>query len=145
MATDDRHTRSAFAWNASAWLGTTLGSTMWLFLLGGLFLLRRDALPGGICIASFALLNAWGVYLWRSRRRLSAYAGLQRFFAALSVVVPFIFVVVSYFRVEDDPSSGALLSTFGLDPTCLPFWVIVIGPAAMLYCSLREEWARRGQ
>jgi hypothetical protein len=68
--------------------------------------------------ASFPLLNAWGLYLWQSRERLSAYGGLQRFLGVTSVVIALVVCVVNSRGLSAPPSPGALVSTY------LPYWVI---------------------
>jgi hypothetical protein len=155
MATTAR-ARSAFAWSAGAWWGTTIGCTLWLLILGGV-LLFRDAFAGGVCIASFAALNAWGVLLWWARGRLSAYRGLQCFFAALSLVVLFVALFLHIEEVSnvsavdvsvlqpdaaipEDVSTPYPSTPAGLFSPYVPSWTIVIGPALMLFCNLREQW-----
>ena len=86
MATDGRGRLSAFAWNAGGWFGTQLGCTLWLLILG-FVLFSKDPLAAWVCLAGFLVLNAWALYLWRSRKQLSAYAGLQRFLLAASVII----------------------------------------------------------
>ena len=129
-------TRSAFSWNAGGWIGTQLGSTLWLLILG-LVLVRRDALGGWLCVASFVLLNAWGWYLWRSREHLSAYAGLQRFLLAASVIVGVVVMVVNGRGLSEPLTPGAVVSTY------LPYWAIAAAPALMLLFFLRERTVRR--
>lgn len=131
-------TPSAFSWNAGGWIGAQLGCTLWLLILG-FALLRNDAVVGWICIASFVLLNAWGSYLWQSRARLSAYAGLQRFLLAASVITALVVGVVNNRGLSELSTPGAFVSTY------LPYWAIAAGPALMLLFFLRERSVRRGQ
>ena len=137
MATDRNSTPSAFAWNVGGWFGAQLGCTLWLPILG-LVLLRKDALAAWVCVASFLVLNAWGFYLWRARERLSAYAGLQRFLLAASVIIAVVVVVVNTRGLSEPPNAGALVSTY------LPYWVIAAAPALMLFFFFRERSVRRG-
>jgi hypothetical protein len=136
VASPENSTVSAFAWNAGGWLGTQVGCTLWVLILG-FVLFRRDALVGWTCVSSFFVLNAWGLYLWRSRERLSAYAALQRFLIAASVVIALVVWVVNSRGLSEPPSPGALVSTY------LPYWVIAAAPALMLLFFLRERKVRR--
>jgi hypothetical protein len=137
MTTDSSDTRSAFQWNAGGWLGTQIGCTLWLLILGAV-LMARDPLAGGLCIGAFAVLNGWGLYLWRSRDRLSAYAGLQRFLMLASVLVAGVVIAVNWRGLSELPGPGMPVSTY------LPYWVIPAFPALMLYFYWRERQARRG-
>ncbi len=138
MASSGNSAPSTFAWNAGGWFGAQVGCTLWLLILG-FVLFRKDALAGWTCVASFFVLNAWGLYLWRSRERLSAYAGLQRFLIAASVVIALVVWVVNTRGLSEPPTPGALVSTY------LPYWVIAAAPALMLLFFLRERKVRRGQ
>lgn len=138
MTTDGNRTPSVFAWNAAGWFGAQGGCTLWLLILG-FVLLRKDSLAAWACVASFLVLNAWGLYLWRSRERLSAYAGLQRFLLAASVIIAVVVVVVNTRGLSEPPTPGALVSTY------LPYWVIAAAPALMLLFFFRERKVRRAR
>ena len=138
MATDGRGRLSAFAWNAGGWFGTQLGCTLWLLILG-FVLFSKDALAAWVCLAGFLVLNAWALYLWRSRKQLSAYAGLQRFLLAASVIIALVIAVVNGRGLSEPPTPGALVSTY------LPHWVIAVAPALMLLFFWRERKIKRGQ
>jgi hypothetical protein len=79
------------------------------------------------------------LYLWRSRERLSAHAGLQRFLLVTSVVVALVVVVVNTRGLSEPPTPGAVVSTY------LPYWVIAAAPALMLLFFVRERKVKRGQ
>jgi hypothetical protein len=138
VAIESNRTQSAFAWYAGGWFGAQFGCTLWLLILG-FVLFRKDSLAAGVCVASFVALNAWGLYLWRSRDRLTAYAGLQRFLLATSVIIALAVWVVNYRGLSEQPTPGALVSTY------LPYWVVAAAPAMMLLFFLRERKARRGR
>jgi hypothetical protein len=138
VVTQVSNTPSAFAWNAGGWFGAQLGSTLWLLILG-LVLSRKDTLTASVCVASFVVLNAWGLYLWRSRERLSAYAGLQRLLLGASVIIALVVVVVNGRGLSEQPSPGALVSTY------LPYWVIAVAPALMLLFFLWDRQVKRAQ
>jgi hypothetical protein len=138
VATEENSTPSAFAWYAGGWFGAQFGCTLWLLILG-FVLFCKDVLAAWVCVASFLVSNAWGLYLWRSRERLTAYAGLQRFLLVASVIIALVVVVVNSRGLSEQPTQGSLVSTY------LPHWVVVAAPAVMLMFFLRERKARRGQ
>ena len=109
-----------------------MGCTLWLLILGTV-LLSKDSLAAWACLGGFAGLNAWGLYLWRRRAQLSAYAGLQGFLAAASVTIAFVVVVVNGRGVSEPLTQGALVSTY------LPYWAVALAPALMLLFFLRER------
>jgi hypothetical protein len=132
MTTDGNTPRSAFSWNAGGWFGAQIGCTLWLLILG-LVIVPKDSLAAGACVGGFVVLNAWGLYLWRRREQLPAYAGLQRFLAAASVVIAFVVVVVNGRGASEPPIPGAVVSTF------LPYWLIVLAPGLMLLFFWRDR------
>ena len=134
--TEENNTRPAFVWNAGGWFGSQLGCTLWLLILG-LVLLSKDLLAAWICIAAFMMLNTWGVSLWRRRGQLSAYAAIQRFLLAASLVVAVVVVVINGRGVSEPPAAGALIST------SLPYWVIGVAPILMGMFFLRQRAARQ--
>ena len=132
MSTEANNALSPFSWNAGGWFGSQLGCTMWLLILGFL-LLSKDFLSAGVCVGGFVILNAWGLYLWRCREQLKAYAGFQRFLAAASLIFALVVAVVNGRGVSELPAPGALVSTY------LPYWVIVFAPGLKLLCFWRER------
>jgi hypothetical protein len=71
----DPVTTPGLRWDLGAWFGTQLGATAWM-LVGGLLAAAHDLAAGGIALLLFAVPNAVGIGLWRSRR-LSCYASTQ--------------------------------------------------------------------
>lgn len=138
MTAEHNVSRSSFAWNGAAWFGSQFGCTLWLLILG-LFLFWKDVLSASVCVAGFAVLNAWGVYLWRVRQRLSAFAGLRRFLLAASVTFAVVVLIVNAREVSEPPVPGALVSTY------LPYWLIGVAPALLLLFFLHERKAKRSQ
>ena len=138
MVSGEKGAPSAFAWYPGGWFGAQFGCTLWLLILGSV-LLRKDALAASVCVSGFVILNAWGLYLWQRRQRLTAYAGLQRFIFAASVIIAVVIVVVNSRGLSEPPSPEALVSTY------LPYWVIAVAPALMLFVFLRERKVRRGR
>lgn len=80
-----------------------------------------------------------GMYLWRRRERLSAYAGLQGFLAATAVIITVVVVVMNGRGVSEPPAPGALVSTY------LPYWVVALPPVLMLLFYLRERKVKQSQ
>jgi hypothetical protein len=138
MATDGQSTPTAFSWNAGGWFGSQVGCTAWLLILG-VVLLSKDWLAAWVCVGGFVVLNAWGLYLWRSREHLTAYAGLQRFLLATSVIIALVVVAVNGRGVSEAPAPGALVSTY------LPYWTIAVAPALMLLFFWQERQVKRSR
>lgn len=136
MAADTSPAPSTFSWNAGGWFGSQVGCTLWLLILG-VVLLSKDSFVAWGCVGGFVVLNAWGLYLWRRRDKLKAYAGLQRFLLATSVIIALVVVVANRRGVSEPPTSGALVSTY------LPHWVIAIAPGLMAMFSLLERQVKR--
>jgi len=84
-------------------------------------------------------LNAWGLYLWRGREKLTAYVGMQRFLCATSLIIALVVAVVNGRGVSEPPAPGALVSTY------LPYWAIAVAPGLMLLFFWRERQAKRSQ
>lgn len=114
---------TAFIWNRGGWFGGQLGCTVWL-LFPAVGLPRQSVLIW-LSLGSFVALNAWGLYLWRRRFSLSAYAGIQRFLLAASVIV------------------ALVVLTFRANGVAEPYWIIALAPALMLVCSMRERQVRQ--
>jgi hypothetical protein len=127
---------TAFTWNLGGWLGSQLGGTLWILILG-LLLVPRDFGAGSVCLGVFVLCNLGGFLLWRSRQSLSAYAGLQGLLAILFAGVVVVYVTLLLRGPSKPPEPGALVST------SLPLVVVVMFPALMLLFYLRERSVRR--
>jgi hypothetical protein len=129
---------SAFTRNAGGWFGSQLGGTLWLLVLG-VVVMPNDRLAASVCIGGCAALNAWGLYLWRSRERLRAYTGIQRFLAVASLIVALVVLVLNYRGVSGPPTPGAPVSTH------VPYWSIVVVPTLMLLFAFQERGRRRNR
>ena len=71
-----RRGRGCIEWRAGGWLGTQLGSTLWI-LLSGLALLPKFPTAGGVLITAFAASNTVGYALWANRDRRDPHFSLQ--------------------------------------------------------------------
>jgi hypothetical protein len=127
---------SAFVWNRGGWFGPQVGSTLWLLILGCV-LLARDRPAAWICLSAGAALNGLGLLLWRDRGRRSAYASLQVFFGAATLVIALAVAAVNLRGVSEPPPPGALVSTY------VPYWAMLLAPGLMLAFYLRERAQRR--
>jgi hypothetical protein len=78
---------SPFVWNAGAWFGAMIGSTIWLLALG-VGALSEDRTTAVVVSATFVAANLWGILLWRRRARLSAAAIVTANIRVPSVLVP---------------------------------------------------------
>lgn len=121
--------RSRFHWNVGGWFGALIGSASWLLPLAGM-LLPQDGLAAMVAFLGFLAILAWAVWLWRTRARRSAFAGLQLGLCGLAVVFAAVITVVRS-RV---PGLG------------LPYWTIAV-PLTLMgwFWMLERAWlARRG-
>lgn len=127
---------SAFSWNLGGWLGAQLGGSLWMLILG-VVLLWREPVSGAVCLAAFAALNLWGVYLWKSRGKLTAYAGIQRLLMGVCATYLLVVWVVNASGASQPPSPGEWVSTR------LPYGLVALGPALMLFFHIMERAARK--
>ena len=63
-------------WNIGGWLGAQVGCTAWI-LVAGILSLWIDVNTAMIVIGLFVIANVVGMLIWRSRDKVSAYAGIQ--------------------------------------------------------------------
>ncbi|OGO71935.1 MAG: hypothetical protein A2Z37_03000 [Chloroflexi bacterium RBG_19FT_COMBO_62_14] len=138
MTTESNKPRSAFTWNVGGWFGSQIGGTLWLLILG-LLLLSIDSLTAWVSLGSYGVLNAWGLYLWGARRRISAYAAIQFFLSAASVFIALVVSVANSRGLSQPPAPGVLVST------SLPWGVIAVAPGLMVWFFLMELRASRTQ
>ena len=127
---------SAFSWNVGSWFGAQLGCTLWMLILG-LLLLTQSPLTAWTALAGFTILNVWGLYLWRCRSTLAAYAGLQRLLLAVAIVFAVLTLVPNQTGATQVPVAGVHVSTY------LPHWVVLTPLALMLMFYLQERAVRR--
>jgi hypothetical protein len=102
-----------------------LGSTIWLLALG-VGLLQEDLAAGALALAGFAVVNLWGIALWRSRDRLTAYSGIQWMMVGLLVVI----------------AAVVLITNARVPSILLPYWAIAVPLPLMAMFWLRQQAAR---
>jgi hypothetical protein len=129
---------SAFQWNAGAWFGAQLGSTLWLLLLGVLFLWSGRP-SGAWALVAFVLSNGSGLLLWLRRDRVAAYPALQLLMAILGACNLLVF---AGFDLAGD--LAAVDPHFASHPRWL-YWGLLLYPALAFSFHLRERAARRGE
>ena len=69
---------SSATWNAGAWFGTTLGSTLWLLIAAGVLTPQSGAIAAKV-LACFVVPNAYAAFLWRRRAERSFFAAARGF------------------------------------------------------------------
>ena len=63
-------------WNAGAWFGSQLGSTLWLAISAGVLAPRSTTVASAV-FTLFLIANFVGIVIWRRRSRISMFLGLQ--------------------------------------------------------------------
>ncbi len=127
MAAEQGQSSAYFHWNAG-WFGVQFGCTAFL-LPGFIQYLGKDSLMASFCLASFAVLNAWGFCLWSLRKTLDAYSAIQRFTATVAVVLAVLVIAVNQ-RGLAEP---------------VPLGVLAIFPAIMLMFFCQKQLAQHDQ
>jgi hypothetical protein len=135
MKDHDKIASTAFCWKGGGWFGGQLGGTLWL-LICGLVFLAKDILCGLISIACFILLNAFGLYLWRQRARLSAYKVIQSLLAITAATVILLVVMANLRGIVWADKPGGLVSTY------LPYSMIFVVPTIMARFYFQERNVR---
>ena len=126
----------AFQWNAGGGFGSQLGSTLWLALLGGVFVAQGRA-SGWALLLAFAAANGIGVALWGARGRLAAYTALQTL-----VGVTGLCTLGALLALDGAGDLASMDPRFSEHPRRL-FGVLLIFPALMALFALMERGARR--
>ena len=128
----------AFRWNARAWFGAQIGSTLWLVILGAALSLRDDSSAGTAIIALAVAVNGIGLILWEHRDRIRPYPAIETLIAVVGCAA---FVA---FALLDGTSAWGLAGTQpgGARP---PYAVLLVFPALMVMFAVQEHAARRAQ
>ena len=66
-----------FQWNTWGWFGGQVGSTLWLFALGLVWLFRGRVWTGVVCAILALVPNIIGLRLWLFRDRIRPHRALQ--------------------------------------------------------------------
>jgi hypothetical protein len=127
-----------FRWNAGAWFGAQIGSTLWLVVLGTALSFYGDSSAGTAIIALAVAANGIGLILWEHRDRIRPYPAVQTLIAVAGCSA---FVA---FALLDGTSAWGLACTQagGGRP---PYAVLLIFPAMMVLFALQEHAARRAR
>jgi hypothetical protein len=128
----------ALRWNAGAWFGAQIGSTLWLVILGAALSWRDDSSPGTAIIALAVAVNGIGLILWQHRDRMRPYPAIQTLIAVVGCAA---FIA---FALLDGTSTWGLAGTraSGARP---PYAVLLVFPAMMALFAWQEHAARRAQ
>jgi hypothetical protein len=128
----------AFHWNAGAWFGAQLGSTLWLFILGAVLSARDRSTSGTAIIALAVAANGIGLILWEHRDRMRPYPAIEALVATVGCAG-----FVAFILLDGTSTWGlAAAQTGGSRP---PYPVLLVFPAMMGLFALQEHAARRAQ
>jgi hypothetical protein len=128
----------AFRWNAGAWFGAQIGSTLWLVILGVALSFREDPSAGTAIIALAVAVNGIGLILWEHRDRIRPYPAIEVLTAVVGCAAFLTFALL------DGTSAWGLAGTqaSGARP---PYAVLLVFPAMMAMFAVQEHVARRAQ
>ncbi len=130
--------QSAFQWNKGSWLGSQVGSTLRMGLLGAT-LLAHDTIAAVSCLAIFLVLNVWGWSLWRKRERHTAYAAFRIYMLACIPAFTLVAAVVNSRQDAKDWDKGSI------SETGLPYWIAAVPALMLLVLYLKERALVKGQ
>lgn len=137
-AAEEGERTGAYSWNAGGWLGSQIGCTLWMALLG-FVLIPKDLVSAAACLLTCAGLNVYGALLWRSRQRLTADTAIIRFLGACTVSFLGLAVLVN---ARSDPTAAGD-GLYG--PTDLPYWVALVPLSLLIIFQLRIREAKRAR
>lgn len=117
---------SSATWNAGAWFGTTLGSTLWL-LIAAVVLTPHSGAVAASVLACFVVPNAYAMFLWRRRSKRSFFVA-ARGFVLLVGLCSFVAVYVVdraglWQTLSIPPSNATRVATM--------YWAIAIAVGAL--------------
>jgi len=129
-----------FQWNRGGWFGGQLGGTAWMFV-GAVVLLPHAPELAGVWLACFAVANAIGSAMWRSRDRLRPYPALQALLLVCGVSGLIALVALHVrrpgLRITRPP--GIYLA----DEPRLIFWLLVLVISLMTWFHLQVRSAKK--
>jgi hypothetical protein len=124
-----------FQWNLGGWFGAQIGSTLWLFIMGGI-LVSKDLVPGLVVIGCGLAPNLLGFLLWGRRDRIAPYTAIQTLFLVMGLCTLLAFIAID--------SSGRVGE---LDPSMKSprhmYWMLLIFPALMGLFHFHERAGKR--
>jgi len=130
---------SSATWNAGAWFGTTLGSTLWLLIAAVVLTPHSGAVAANV-LACFVVPNAYAAFLWRRRAERSFFAA-ARGFVLLVGLCSFVAVYVV--------DRAGLWQTLSIPPSSAPrvaamYWsiAIVVGALWMMFHVMERARTR---
>lgn len=130
---------SSATWNAGAWFGTTLGSTLWLLIAAVVLTPHSGAVAVNV-LACFVVPNAYAAFLWRRRAERSFFAA-ARSFVLLVGLCSFVAVYVV--------DRAGLWQTLSIPPSSAPrvatmYWsiAIVVGSLWVMFHAMERARPR---
>lgn len=120
----------AFQWNRGGWFGSQIGATLWLVLLGGVFLVQSRPV-GALLVLCGVVPNLLGFALWRRRHSVSPYPAIQILIAVCGVGALVGMLALRIVGLDESESGMPSL------------WFLLMYPGLMLMFHLQEQAARR--
>ncbi len=131
-----RRADGAFHWNAGAWFGAQLGSTLWLFVLGAVLSLRGDSASGTAIVALAVAVNGIGLLLWEHRAHMRPFPAIETLVALVGCAA-----LVAFMLIDGASTWGLAGSQVGVWRP--PYAALIVFPAMMGLFALQEHAARR--
>ena len=128
----------AFHWNAGAWFGAQVGSTLWLFILGAVLSIRGASSTGTAVVALAVAVNGIGLILWEHRDRMRAFPAIEALVAAVGCAGFVAFVLI-------DGTSRWGLAVAPAGGSRPPYALLLVFPAMMGFFALQEHTVRHAQ
>lgn len=110
-------------WNLGGWLGGQIGGSCWM-LVAGVMSVRFDLTAAIIVLGLFAIANLVGWLIWRCRKSLSPYKGLQLLVPVLGAAGIATVYVLDRAGIYESIQIGA--SVTALETYVILFGVVVV-------------------
>ena len=127
----------AFQWNAGGWFGAQIGSTLWLLILGLVFIGQTKAEAGLSSLLAWAIANAVGLYLWSRRSSLAPFVAIEILLAVMGLSTLGAFLLIEHFN-----ELAGIDARFSSDPGKL-YWLLALYPGLMVMFASQERAMRR--
>jgi hypothetical protein len=132
--TEARPGKGYFQWSAGGWFGAQIGSSLWILLLGILYLAKSVTI--GLCVIFCFLMNQlFCTLLWRRRAKTAPHRAIQ-----LMLLFSGILALVSIILIDSSSGFADLEAVF---PSIPLMWyaVLLIYPLMMSFFYLLERRA----
>lgn len=119
--------RQVQTWSPSAWIGSLVGGTLWMFLVG--FEAIPTHLTAGLGVLGLAVVcNLVGLALWSRRTQLNLYLALELLLVPLAISAAIIFILID---------KSLLGSGANMTPPWLP--LLIFPPLLVLFEYRRRQ------